>query len=755
MTFGTTTEGAEIYYTTDGSIPSKENGTKYTGAILVTGTPGQNVTTTIKAMAVKDGMRNSDVAEFTYTINLPKVKYIITANAGENGSILPSGAVEVEDGDSKTFTITPDQGYEIDSIKIDGESVDTVETGYTFTNVTSAHTIEVTFKGSITTIDISSVDVTIPSPEAGQAFENKGTAEATGLTTDAKTPNITWTTKDGKTVSGNAEFNTTYKASLTLSANAGGTTQYAFAENVAVKVNENAAGGVNADDIKITHNEDGTITISCEFTTPKAKLTEIKTPESIIRENGTAVADLNLPEKVTVITEDSNVMEMPVTWNIDAVTEDVYNPAVLTEQKFSINGTVSCLDAINPDHKDLSVSIEVTVCAADKAEEPTASIQEGIYSEDQFLELDSADDADIYYTTDGSVPSKTNGAKYTGAIPITGTPGQSETTTIKAVAVKKGMMDSEVVSFTYTINLPVSETYTVTINNGSGSGEYAQGDTVTITADAPDPGEEFAGWVVVSGEVTLASAISSTTTFEMPAEEVVITAIYESGDEDDNDDVDEDTDVDSENEEIVSAAEQEKNELVLNAKLKVSQTGSNINVQWGKVAAADGYSVYVQYCGKKFTSASLNAVNNGKVTKITVKKVNGKKLDLKKNYKVYVLAYKLVNGKKVTLGKTITAHIVGKNNTRYTNVKSVKVKKSSYSLKIGRTATIKAKTILVSKNKKQLTNAHAKEFRYATSNKKVAIVSAKGKITAVGKGICVVYVYARNGYAKAVKVTVK
>ena len=107
------------------------------------------------------------------------------------------------------------------------------------------------------------------------------------------------------------------------------------------------------------------------------------------------------------------------------------------------------------------------------------------------------------------------------------------------------------------------------------------------------------------------------------------------------------------------------------------------------------------------------------------------------------------------MGKTITAHIVGKNNTRYTNVKSVKVKKSSYSLKIGRTATIKAKTVLVSKNKNQLTNAHAKEFRYATSNKKVAIVSEKGKITAVGKGTCVVYVYARNGYAKAVKVTVK
>ncbi len=157
----------------------------------------------------------------------------------------------------------------------------------------------------------------------------------------------------------------------------------------------------------------------------------------------------------------------------------------------------------------------------------------------------------------------------------------------------------------------------------------------------------------------------------------------------------------------------------------------------------------------KFTSKSITAIKSGKTTKVTVKKVNGKALNLKKNYKVYVLAYKLVNGKKVTLGKTITAHIVGKNNTKYTNVKAVRVKKSSYALKKGKTATIKASTVLVSKKKKQLSNAHAMQFRYATSNKKVATVSAKGKIKAVGKGKCTVYVYARNGYAKTIKVTVK
>lgn len=78
--------------------------------------------------------------------------------------------------------------------------------------------------------------------------------------------------------------------------------------------------------------------------------------------------------------------------------------------------------------------------------------------------------------------------------------------------------------------------------------------------------------------------------------------------------------------------------------------------------------------------------------------------------------------------------------------------KSSYSLKPGQTAAIKASAVLADKSKQQLSDAHAKEFRYATSNKAVAAVSKNGKITAVGKGTCTIYVYARNGYAKKITV---
>lgn len=198
-----------------------------------------------------------------------------------------------------------------------------------------------------------------------------------------------------------------------------------------------------------------------------------------------------------------------------------------------------------------------------------------------------------------------------------------------------------------------------------------------------------------------------------------------------------------------------EDKLALNAGFKVSQTGNKIKILWGEVSEADGYDVYAQYCGKKFNSRPSNSVKSGKVTKISVQKINGKKLNLKKSYKLYVAAYKLVNGKKIIMCKSIIAHNAGIKNKKYTNVKDIKVKKTSYTLKEGETAKINAITVLVDKKKKMLSDNHAKEFRYATSDKEVAVVSSSGKIKATKKGSCIIYVYGKNGNTKKIKVKVK
>ena len=198
-----------------------------------------------------------------------------------------------------------------------------------------------------------------------------------------------------------------------------------------------------------------------------------------------------------------------------------------------------------------------------------------------------------------------------------------------------------------------------------------------------------------------------------------------------------------------------KNALKMNAKLKATQTGSQINITWGKADGVDGYKVYATNCGKSFNAKYAVQVKGKDKTSLTLKKVNGKAIDLKKAYKIYVQAYKIVDGKTVTMGTTIKAHVVGRKNTKYTNVKSISLSKTSYSLKKGKTAKIQGKTVLENKNKKQLTDAHAKTFRFRTSNENVATVSENGTIKAVGMGTCTFYVYAVNGCAKSVKVTVK
>jgi beta-glucosidase len=67
-------------------------------------------------------------------------------------------------------------------------------------------------------------------------------------------------------------------------------------------------------------------------------------------------------------------------------------------------------------------------------------------------------------------------------------------------------------------------TPTLTVNDGSGSGQNVAGTLVTVTADAPPPGQEFAGW---SGDTQiLANPSESTTTATMPSIDVTITATY-------------------------------------------------------------------------------------------------------------------------------------------------------------------------------------------------------------------------------------
>ena len=366
-------------------------------------------------------------------------------------------------------------------------------------------------------ISITSVAITdIATPVSNTALDAEASCVTEGVS--STTPQITWTPSDST-----AGYNTSYTASITLTAATG----YEFTDSTTATVLGNNA-------TSITKNTDGTLTVTYDFpATAKDKLISITAPQAITVANGTAYDAMNLPATVNIVTEGNTESSAPVTWNTTAPASGSYEPSVLTQQTVTLNGTVTCPDSIDDNGVLLTTTITITISAAGIVGAPTVNLAAGTYTENQSVTLTSSTEgATIYYTTDGSEPTITGGvpagttAVYTAPIAVTGTEGESITTTIKAIAVKDRMQNSSVEKFTYTIQIPVPK-YEVNATNGSGSGNYAQGSTVTITANTAPNGQRFKDWSIESGNITLASSTSDTTTFVMPAEAVRVKANYE------------------------------------------------------------------------------------------------------------------------------------------------------------------------------------------------------------------------------------
>lgn len=109
--------------------------------LLIDGGPISTSTT----YTFTDVQGNHTIEATFIAIPTPPGSFSIAASAGTGGTISPSGLITVTEGDSQMFTITPDIGYNIASILIDGAPLAATSTTYTFTNVTTNHTIEATF----------------------------------------------------------------------------------------------------------------------------------------------------------------------------------------------------------------------------------------------------------------------------------------------------------------------------------------------------------------------------------------------------------------------------------------------------------------------------------------------------------------------------------------------------------------------------------------------------------------------------------
>ena len=174
---------------------------------------------------------------------------------------------------------------------------------------------------------------------------------------------------------------------------------------------------------------------------------------------------------------------------------------------------------------------------------------------------------------------------------------------------------------------------------------------------------------------------------------------------------------------------------------------TSLVLTWSKTTGAEGYDIYFAKNGKKMKKAATVTAD---------KKLKWTKKKLKKSvaYKAYIKAWLMKDGVKtyVETSPTVYAY-TNKGTKKYTNPKSVTVKKSKYTLAAGKTAKIKATVTKLDKSKKL--KAFAKNPRYLSSDTAVATVNKSGKITAKAAGTCKVYAYATNGVKKTITVTVK
>ena len=184
---------------------------------------------------------------------------------------------------------------------------------------------------------------------------------------------------------------------------------------------------------------------------------------------------------------------------------------------------------------------------------------------------------------------------------------------------------------------------------------------------------------------------------------------------------------------------------------KMTAKGKNSFVlSWNKINGAEGYDIFFIKCGKESPKKvkTIKGNNTFKWTKKSLKK--------RVPYKACVKAWVMKDGKKTYVAKSLVVHAYTSGGTKkYTNPKSVTVKKTNVSLKVGKTYKIKASVKKLQKGKKLMPKSHSARIRYISSNNAIASVSKNGKITAKAKGNCKIYVIAVNGARKTIKITVK
>ncbi|WP_281869622.1 chitobiase/beta-hexosaminidase C-terminal domain-containing protein [Brevibacillus parabrevis] len=336
VALSTTTPGATIYYTTDGSTPTTSSNV-YNTPIPITGA------VTIKAIAVLAGMTDSTVMSESYTITPLPQPQVATPAAAPSGGVVPVGTTVA------LSTTTP--GATI-YYTTDGNTPTTSSNVYnTPIPITGAVTIKaIAVLAGMTDSTVMSESYTItPLPQPQVATPTA--APGSGMVTPG-TPVTLKTTTPGATI-----YYTT-----------DGSTPTASSDVYSTAIPVNSALTIKAMATKPGMTDSSVMTESYSIYVPSIVVTNVKPAPAITGlPNGTAktASALGLPSQVEVTLNSGATIEVDVDW---MVADASYDPDSKEKQTFTVQGNLVHLPGGITNPQNLTASIQVTVLA-DSAKE--------------------------------------------------------------------------------------------------------------------------------------------------------------------------------------------------------------------------------------------------------------------------------------------------------------------------------------------------------------------------------------------------
>ena len=410
VTLACGTSGAVIYYTTDGSTPTK-NSQQYKTPITF---DGEKSSVTIKAFAAAGGYLDSEVSTFTYTvkkkaegiaINSPNLTMGIDESRSLSISFTPEGA-EAENtpviwnsSDEAVVSVTPSS--DITTAQITAKSAGTCTITASCGSFTAACEVTVNETPSVSPVTAEPDSGEVP---AGTTVTLRcGTQDADiYYTTDGSEPSAQSTRYEGSIT---INSDTTIKA-VAIKSGYNDSETAVFTYTIKEEIIEITGISLDKDELKLGVDQKGSLTVSFQ-------------PENA------------LPEKITWSSDKPSVAQVLADAADDATAEVTALAA----------GTCVITASCGEFTAQCTVTVTEKECVpAVKAEPGSGAVAAGT----KVSLLCDIPDAKIYYTTDNTAPTAQS-TLYTTPIAI------DKALTIKAFAVKEGYEDSAVSTFEYTI----------------------------------------------------------------------------------------------------------------------------------------------------------------------------------------------------------------------------------------------------------------------------------------------------------------